>query len=651
MPKKHKSKLRKSSNKNAVNQTASASKLADNPSKFTGKKFRILFYIVMFFIPILFFILLELSLRIFNYGNELTQWVEVAPGKLILNPDIAYRYFHSTKGIPYANQNSFDAVKKENSFRIFILGGSSAAGYPYTPNGDFGKYLQKKLEIIYPQRTIEVVNVALTATNSYTILDLIPGVIDQKPDLILIYAGHNEYYGALGVGSMESIGRSRKVVRFMLFLEKFRSINLLRNAIKWAGNIFSKNSEGAETESGTLMSRMAKDKLIAYNSDIFEEGVLQFRDNMTEVIKLCKSANIPIVLSTLTSNLKDQKPFVSISEGKFPPADKVYEKAKAELGSGEYESALNDFILAKDLDGLRFRAPQKINNLISELAEQYNLPIVDVFTNLNSISPDKIVGSNLMTDHLHPTFDGYKILGELFFKTLDMKELLPKSGRANLSKFYIDSLLAERTKISTLDSVLAKYRIIILQNDWPFSDKKPVSYMLKLFNRKNFIDSTALLVIDNKMSWEKAHRDAATYYLDSKNYNEFIHEVNVLISQYPFVQDYYSFASEQLLNAKLFNEAVSFLAKGYELFPNAFYAKWLGNIALSNNEIDKSIFYLSKSLQYASNDAQVLFNLSGAYMKKGMYREALSTIQNCLRVNGNYPNAQGLKMKLEQLVR
>ena len=651
MPKKHKTKLSKSSNKNTVNQTTSASKGAEKPSKITDKKFRFLFYFVMILIPILFFILLEFSLRIFNYGNELTQWVEIAPGKLILNPDIAYRYFHSTKGIPYANQNSFDAVKKENSLRIFILGGSSAAGYPYTPNGDFGKYLQKKFEIIYPQKTIEVVNVALTATNSYTILDLISGVIEQKPDLVLIYAGHNEYYGALGVGSMESIGRSRKVVRFMLFLEKFRSISLLRDAIKWVSSIFSKNSEESGGESGTLMSRMAKDKLIAYNSDIFEEGVLQFRDNMTDVIKLCKSANIPIILGTLTCNLKDQKPFVSISDSEYPSADKVYENGKLELQSGNYELALSDLILAKDLDGLRFRAPEKINQIINDLAKEFNCPTVDVFTELNLISPDKIIGNNLMTDHLHPTYEGYKIIGELFFKTLEKQELLPKSGRTNLSDLQIDSVLAEKTKISALDSVLAKYRIIILQNDWPFSEKKPVSYMLKLFNRQNLIDSTALFVIDNKMSWEKGHRDVATYYLNSKNYDGFIHEVNILVSQYPFVQEYYSFASEQLLNAKLFTQAIPFLSKGFELFPNAFYSKWLGNIALSNDEVDKSIFYLGKSLQYASNDAQVLFNLSGAYMKKGMYREALGTIQNCLRVNPKYPNAQNLKLKLEQLVR
>jgi hypothetical protein len=83
----------------------------------------------MFLIPILFFVILEFSLRTFNYGKEITQWVEIVPGKLILNPDIANRYFHSTQGIPYSNQNSFDAVKKDSSFRIFILGGSSS-GYP-----------------------------------------------------------------------------------------------------------------------------------------------------------------------------------------------------------------------------------------------------------------------------------------------------------------------------------------------------------------------------------------------------------------------------------------------------------------------------------------------------------------------------------------
>lgn len=651
MSKKPKSKLSKSPLKNSINHTDLSEKekgTVSNPRQKKTPKF--FFYIFMFLIPLLFFVILELALRLFNYGQEITQWTEIAPGKLALNPDIAYRYFHSTKNIPYSNQNSFDAVKKDNSFRIFILGGSSAAGYPYTPNGDFGKYLQKKLEVIYPEKTIEVVNIALTATNSYTIRDLIGGVIEQKPDLVLIYAGHNEYYGALGVGSMESIGRSRKIVKLMLSLEKYKTINLLRDVLKWIGGIFSSGDDNLGKESGTLMSRMAKDKLIAYNSEIFEEGILQFKDNLTDVIKLCKEAKVPILLSTLTCNLKDQKPFVNIEEESNPPADKIYEEAKQTLSEGNYNEALKKFVYAKDLDGLRFRAPQKINEVIFELAKEFNFPVVDVYNKFNEISPNGIVGDSLMTDHLHPTYDGYLLIGSLFFEELEKNNLLPPKDRLGAAKsnVEIERMLQPKLKISALDSVIAKYRIIILQNDWPFSERKSVEQMLKLFNRQNYIDSAALYVIDNKISWERAHRDVAMYYLRNGDYQNFIHEVNVLIWQYPFIEEYYSVASEQLLNAKLYEEAFPFLSEGFKLFPNAFYAKWLGIILLSKGNADQSIVYLNKSLDYKSNDAQVFFNLSGAYFNKGMYKEALSSIQNCLKLNSSYPQAANFKYQLEQ---
>ena len=653
MSQKRKPKLSKSPIKNDTYHTALPDKTGSHAIK-TAKdiKQKYLFYFVMFLIPLLFFVILELTLRAFNYGKEISQWVEIVPGKFILNPDIAYRYFHSTKGIPYSNQNSFDAMKKDNSFRVFILGGSSAAGYPYTPNGDFGKYLQKKLEIIYQEKTIEVINIALTATNSYTIRDLMPGVIEQKPNLVLLYAGHNEYYGALGVGSMESIGRSRKIVRLVLSLEKFKTVTLVRDFLKWISNIFSSSSENNSSDrGGTLMARMAKDKLIAYNSEIFEEGILQFEDNLTDVIQMCKDSNVPIVLGTLASNLKDQKPFVSVSEEGYPTADKIYQEAKLALSRGSYDSALSKFIYAKDLDGLRFRAPQKINEVVTSLGERFDCPIVNVFQYINDLSPNKIVGDNLMTDHLHPTFEGYKLIGELYFKQLERNGLLPKSGKANITDLEINKLLAVQTMISALDSVIAKYRILILQNDWPYTEQKSVAYMLKLFNRQNFIDSTALLVIDNKSSWEKAHRDVATFYLNNKDYKNFIHEVNVLISQYPFVEEYYSFSIEQLLNAKLFDDAVPLLMKGFKQFPNALYSKWLGIIALSKNDVDNSILYLNKSLDFANNDPQVFYNLTGAYSLKGMYREALNTIQNCLRISPNYPQAQNLRIQLEQKVR
>ncbi|MDT3694933.1 MAG: hypothetical protein ROY99_00990 [Ignavibacterium sp.] len=621
-----------------------------NDLKKSIKKPPFWFKIVLFAIPFALIFLIELSLRIFGYGKDYSQWVKIAPGQLVLNPDVAYRYFHSTEGVPYSNQNSFFSEKSETTFRVFIMGGSSAAGYPYTPNGDFGLYLKKKLEILYPAFDIEVINIALTATNSYTVRDLLPGVIDQKPDLVLFYTGHNEFYGAYGVGSMESIGQSRVIVNFILSLEKYKTFNLLRDFLQWIQKLFAGgNSDGALKKSGTLMSRMVKDQTIPFNSDVYDYGIEQFRGNFDDILSMCKESKIPVIISTLTCNLRDQPPFVSLKVKELPEANDVYNRAK--LNQSDSIQALKDFIYAKDLDGLRFRAPQKINDIIIEYSKKYNIPIVDIDSVFNSVSPYGITGDNLMTDHLHPTFDGYKLIGKSFFEVMNKNNFLPKTQRIKIEPAVIDSLTNQNVYITKLDSIISKYRILVLKNDWPYSEPKTVAYMLKLFNQQNKIDSIAVKVLDNRYSWERGHREAAEYYLHKEDYNEFVKEANVLITQYPFIKEYYSFTVEQLLSAKKFDDCYPFLIKAYKRFPDALFAKWIGIIDLSKERIDNAIFYLNESLKYSSRDAQVYFNLSGAYSKKKMYNEALNSVNSCLALNPNYSDASRLKEQLSQIIR
>lgn len=604
------------------------------------------FNIVLFLIPIFFLILLEFTLSFFDYGKSYSQWVEITSDQLVLNPDVAYRYFHSTEGIPYSNQNSFYKDKKHNSFRIFIMGGSSAAGYPYTPNGDFGLYIKKKLEILYPEQEIEIINLSLTATNSYTIRDLLPGVINQNPDLILFYAGHNEYYGAYGVGSMESIGQSRGIVNFVLSLEKFKTFNLLRDFLKWIQGIFTNgDSNGALQKSGTLMSRMVRDQTILYNSESYKLGLEQFDGNLNDILGMCKENNIPVIISTLSSNLKDQSPFVSLESDKLLKASDIYSEAVLKIS--DTTEALKLFRYAKDLDGLRFRAPSKINEIIIAQAKKFNYPIVQIDSIFNSNSPQGITGNNLMTDHLHPTFEGYKLIGKSYFDVMTKNNFLPKIQQENIDKSELDSLANSEAYISKLDSVVANYRILVLKNDWPFSEPKSVVYMLKLFNQKNLIDSIAVKVLDNRYSWERAHREAAEYYLRNNDYVEFVKELTILINQYPFVKEYYSFGVEQLLFAKRFDDVYPFLKKGQIRFPSAFFSKWLGIIDLSKEKIESAISYLNKSLNYTRNDAQVYYNLAGAYSKKKMFAEAMNAIENCLTLNPNYSGANIIKSQLK----
>jgi hypothetical protein len=102
------------------------------------------FYILLIIIPVLFFVLLETGLRLFNYGNDDRIWVDISQDMQILNPEIGYRYFFTTKNLPFSVESFIYKEKKENSFRVFVVGASSAAGYPYLSSASFSKFIRKK---------------------------------------------------------------------------------------------------------------------------------------------------------------------------------------------------------------------------------------------------------------------------------------------------------------------------------------------------------------------------------------------------------------------------------------------------------------------------------------------------------------------------
>lgn len=610
------------------------------------KKTNYYFYVILVLIPILFFVLLEFTLSVASYGVNTSTWVNITDSYYGLNPEFARRYFHSVKNVPESIQDVFEIEKQPNTFRVFVLGGSSAAGYPFMPLGSFSRYLRLRLEQNYPTKNIEIVNLSLTAVNSYTIRDLIPDVLDQDADLILIYAGHNEYYGALGAGSMESLGKSRAVVNFVLSLNKFKTTQLVRNILKNIITIFASEDK---TKSGTLMSRMAQNQEIGLGSDTYSLGIDQFEGNLTDIIELVREKNVPIIISTLASNIKDQIPFVSKKDNELEDARTIYKYARNEYQNLNYEKADSLFRLAKDLDQLRFRAPEEINRIIKNLGDKFNIPIVNTDSILSHNSTNGIIGNNLMTDHLHLTLEGYQELGKLFYNKIANSNLLPKEEP--LYSFETqDSITRANFIFTELDSTVADFKLKLLKNDWPFtifSKKKKVELIIKLNNQ---LDSLAYNFIIGDEEWEKAHRILAATYMQNGFFEKGKKEIDLLIHQYPLIVEYNKFISNELIKKNRFIEAVKYLDKGYKLKPNHFFSKWLGVINLSQSKIDDSIIYLEESLKFERNDPQVLYNLSGAYSQRKEFVKALKLAEECVSISPNYKAAIDLKNQLHSIV-
>lgn len=608
----------------------------------SGKKNPCWFYLIMILLPVIIILLLELSLRIFHYGRIYDQWIPAGEGRLTLNHELAFRYFYNTERVPSANHNYFDEVKQDNSYRVFVMGGSSAAGFPYSPNGAFSRYIRKRLELLYPERKIEVVNIAMSAINSYALRDMLPGVLERQPDLIIIYAGHNEYYGALGVGSVETLGDTRFIVNTVIWLNQFKTFEFLRNIIKYLSSMFS---EPVKSD-GTLMARMSQRQQIPFESDKYFAGLNQFEGNIRDILEMAKDKNVPVILGKLVSNLVDQKPFESISIDSFPPAVEIYLKAQYELTSGNPRSADSLFRFAKDLDALRWRAPEKVNQILETLGKEFNYPVVKLDSVMNAESVSGVVGDDLVTDHLHPNLRGFQIIGREFCNTAIKSGVLPKANN-NYSLQIQDSITLSRYEFTKLDSITALYQIIILKSDWPYTKEKISDHQkLELLNIKTYSDSLAYLTGKGDLSWQAAHLKLAQHKLLNGDLESFKKDISAVMDEYPFDPYTYEFAAQLLVNLKIFDEAYYYLRKLNELKPGAYSTKWLGIIDLLNNKVDSAIGYLSTSINYNSSDSQVYYNLAGAYSIKKDYQTALQMINQCLQIEPNYSMAKDLQQQL-----
>lgn len=310
------------------------------------------FYFVMIAIPIAFILLTEIFLRVINYGLDFKTFSYISsyyPDKLFLNPDLPYKYFSNLKKPPTVLPDGFDDIKKDNAFRVFVIGGSTAAGWPYVPNASFSRNLKGRLELVFPKNTIEVINCGVSAINSYTLRDIVPGILDQHPDLILIYAGHNEYYGALGAGSSVSMGNSRFLVNSYLCLKDLRTTQLLEDFITWIYSVFGYNELQNKFEKNeTLMARMIGESLIPLDSGTYWNGIRQFEGNLRDILEMIKEKNIPVIIGKLTSNTLNMKPFVSVKTNELPSADSIYNDGMQAYEEGKFAEADSLLSYAKE---------------------------------------------------------------------------------------------------------------------------------------------------------------------------------------------------------------------------------------------------------------------------------------------------------------
>ncbi len=551
------------------------------------------FTVVAIALPFVLLLLLEGALRLFGYGHSVSLFVKDPdnPGYYVMNPDASLIYFSDSANATRGNIERFAVHKSPGSLRIFVLGESTTAGYPYMHNVAFHRWLQYRLMHTYPDRDIEIVNVALTAVNSYTVLNFGKEVLDYQPDAVLVYTGHNEYYGALGVGSTSRIVGNRSLVEAMVFLRRFRLVQLLDATIR-----FIRGRSAAIDTKENLMQRMAEKQEIPFGSALFFNGVKQFQENMRDLCRIYSEHRTPLFLSTLVSNEKDQPPLISAPGSDTSVAAGQFKLGDSALHAGNMVLAKHAFCRASELDLLRFRAPDTMNGIIRRLCGEFSLDVhlVDTRGVFEAVSPGGILGKETLLEHVHPNIYGYALMSEAFydvmkgagmFRTMDVpaRPAAGVSGGSTVAgwvtpvasaaataalgvpvEMSMDSLLRQMP-VTAVDSLFGAYQIMMLKTRWPFHESIPAGYVRGSSLEEELAGALAV----GRISWLDAMDQLFKMALKTNDTKAALKAAEAVMLEHPENASYLAFCGRLSFEAGYPRNGVTYFKKLYRLAPTA----------------------------------------------------------------------------------
>ena len=442
----------------------------------------------------------------------------------------------------------FPEQKAAGTFRVVVQGGSTAAGFPYGYGASLAGMLQQRLQATFPDVNFEIITTAMPAVNSYTLLDFADEIILQQPDAVLIYAGHNEYLGILGVGSALSAGRSRPVILALLALRESRLLQLLMHSYQVATSRQPVDVEAITNSSGTLMRRIVGKRHIPLDSGLYREGEQQFRSNLASLLARYRDAGIPVFIGTLASNEKGMTPFISelaadtdaaVWQEKYAAGTEALQQGDLEtaqdaltevvalddtaasgyfaLGQlledlGDYSSARGSYLAAKDRDQLRFRAPEAFNTVIRELAADYDAHVVEVQASLLEAAGHGIIGNDLMLEHLHPNLPGYFLLADVYFDALREQGLIAAPEQA------VDREQAwKEIPITNVDRLNGHYQVLHLKGEWPFPKGPVVKPRPRIPNQPSREEQIAHDLYREKITWTSAMHRLLVHYENERD--------------------------------------------------------------------------------------------------------------------------------------
>lgn len=400
----------------------------------------------------------EIGLRLFGGRFADDPYLNMAVSKSIFEEKEidGVRYYEVTHPQAYGWRGMrFPIEKSKDTFRVFLLGGSACAGYPHPPEHDFGDDLQHALATAYPDRKIEVLNVAAHGYASYRVRDVFTDVIEYDPDLIVLYSGNNEF-----LERRTYLDGARTFVQGSYLL---RFINIALDKTFNPENSVSAWGFSRDVELAMIFAKIEQQALdLRRDPAQFAQVTEHYEYSMDHMMRTARERGVRLAVLTVPSNLRDWLPNVSwheLSEADEQAWRTAYEAgrramlngdphaaakrfgeaithsathaesrfwlARALAATDDWTNAALMFRQAKELDYNPFRALDSFNQTLRDLAQKHTGTIlVDAVAEFSKTSRHGVPGFDLFLDYVHPNRRGNLILAEMVYDQIIAADLV-----------------------------------------------------------------------------------------------------------------------------------------------------------------------------------------------------------------------------------
>lgn len=616
-----------------------------------GKKrfFLGFFALLMLFVALA---IIEGGLRLFGFGYSTRFFLErEINGESVLTENHRFFWSFFPKALSRSPQPiQLTSQKPKNTKRIIIFGESAAMGDP-EPAFGLARILKFMLDARHPYHNWEVVNLAVTAINSHVIVPMARETAARvNADFWCLYIGNNEVVGQFGPGTVFGTGQSNlRLIRASLAVKRTR-IGQMANSF-WE-TVAARSKSEAEW---TGMAMFTKHQVTADDPRL--KGVYEnFEANLNDIITAGLQGGAKVFLSSIAVNLRGSSPFrstmpESLSNDSLAEWNRLFEESSQLFEASSYDASLaaiqaamkihakhaelhflaarclwrlqdyaqarRSFLLARDLDALRFRTDGKLNKIIKQMATNYSAKGV-VFVDSESLfafnAPNGIPGDELFWDHVHFRFPGNYLLALAFAGKIE------------------DQLSSQQTqgeKFSGLWPSLGDCAVGLTLTRW--SDYQMTQTMRRRLNEEPFRSQSVHAERDRRLDrelWEHAIGVAS----DSFSIQQPAFEQALGRNPNDFVlRDQYG---KYLLSYGRRTEAVEQWQKIIESVPYHLMAHFQIGQAFAEEpaRAEEAEASLRQVLEIRAATADILIALGKSRLTQGKYKESLESLEAALNL-------------------